>query len=118
MEIVTDAYVATLSDQYSRTDTNMLFEYQDPDGYTYVVFGLWNVITCKIKVCSYSEKNTKEIHYPTVYFCHTVGAQNGTIFAVAGSFRVVAMSPDNGLATLSKQINGLRDRSSEKRDAI
>ena len=114
VEIVTDAYVATLSDQFSRTGTNMLFEYQDSDGYTYVVFSLWNVIIYKIKVCSHSEKNTNGIHCPTAYFYHTDGTQNGTIFAVVGSFRVIAMSPDNGLATLSQEIKNRLSKLGER----
>ena len=38
VELVVDAFTWELSDRVSRTGTNMLFEYNDYDGYTYVVF--------------------------------------------------------------------------------
>ena len=67
VEVVTDAYVTTLFDQFSRTGTNALFEYQDSDGNTYVVFSLWNVISYKIKVCTHSVKKDIATHRQTAY---------------------------------------------------
>lgn len=119
VEVVTDAYVTALSDQFSRTGTNMLFEYQDSDENTYVVFKLWNVIAYKVKVCSHYENADKRIQCPTAYFYHADGTQDGKIFGITGNFHINAMSPVAGLSTMCQEIKlrlsklGERDLSRE-----
>ncbi len=119
VEVVTDAYVTTLFDQFSRTGTNALFEYHDSDGNTYVVFSLWNVISYKIKVCTHSVKKDIATHRQMAYFYHSDGTQNGTIFCVVGNLHVNAMTPAEGLSVLAQEIKsrlfklGERDLSRE-----
>ena len=50
VNIVNDSYVTMLTDRFSRTGSNMLFEYNDSDGNVYVIFCLWNVIAYKVMV--------------------------------------------------------------------
>lgn len=111
VEIVTDAYVVALSDKFSRTGTNMLFEYQDSDGHTYVIFNLWNVITYKVKVGSHNGKRT---HCPTAYFYHADGTQNGTILCVLSHFHVNAMAPIDGISELSQEIKSRLSKLGER----
>ncbi len=118
VDIVNDAYVTTLSDRFSRTGSNMLFEYNDPDGNVYVIFSLWNVITYKVKVCIHNEK-PGIYHCPTAYFYHADGTQKGIIFGVYGNFRINAISPDGEASELYTDIKirlsqlGERDLSRE-----
>lgn len=74
VNIVNDAYVTMLADCFSRTGSNMLFEYNDSDGNVYVVFCLWNVIAYKVKVGMHSEKPSIALCH-TAYFYHADGSQ-------------------------------------------
>lgn len=102
VDVVNDSYVAMLSERFSRTGSNMLFEYNDPDGNTYVIFSLWNVIAYRVKVCTHSAEPSIA-HCPIAYFYHVDGTQKGTMFGVLGDFHVSAISPSVGLSTLSQE---------------
>lgn len=52
---VTDTVLYTMLDNCSRSGSNSLFAYDDADGYTYVVFCLWNTVAYKTRICK-SEK--------------------------------------------------------------
>ena len=118
VDIVNDGYVAMLSERFSRTGSNMLFEYNDSDGNTYVIFFLWNVIAYRVNVCTHSAPPSN-IHCPIAYFYHADGTQESTLFGVAGDFHVSAISPPAGLSALSQTIKsglsklGERDLSRE-----
>lgn len=118
VDVVNDAYVAMLSDRFSRTGSNMLFEYNDSDGNTYVIFCLWNVIGYRVKICMHDEK-PNIAHSPIAYFYHADGTQNGTMFGVLGNFHVNTVSPTVGLSELYQEIKtrlsklGERDLSRE-----
>lgn len=103
VEVVNDKFVVTLSDCYSRTGSNMLFEYNDSDGNTYVIFFLWNVIGYKVKVCEYDE-NPCTTHCPIAYFYHADGTQDSIVFGVLGIPHVSAISPCAGLTKLFQEI--------------
>lgn len=97
VNVVDDAYVAMLADHFSRTGSNMLFEYSDSDGNIYVIFCLWNVIAYKVKVGMHSEKPSIA-HCPIAYFYHADGSQNGIMFGVYGDFHVKATPPNTGIS--------------------
>ena len=67
VSVVNDAYVTMLADRFSRTGSNMLFEYNDSGGNVYVIFCLWNVIAYKVKVGMHNEKPSM-VHCPIAYF--------------------------------------------------
>lgn len=113
VDVVNDAHVTMLSDCISRTGSNMLFEYNDSDGNTYVIFYLWNVIAYRVKVCMHDEK-TNIVHYPIAYFYHADGTQNDTIFGVYGHFHVKAVSPTVGLSELNQEIKSRLSKLGER----
>lgn len=113
VDIVNDAYVTMLSDRFSRTGSNMLFEYNDSDGNTYVIFCLWNVIIYRVKVCMHDEENNIA-HCPIAYFYHADGTQKGIMFGVYGHFHVNAVSPTVGLPELSLEIKPRLSRLGER----
>lgn len=102
-----------LSDRFSRTGSNMLFEYNDSDGNTYVIFCLWNVIIYRVKVCMHDEENNIA-HCPIAYFYHADGTQKGIMFGVYGHFHVNAVSPTVGLPELSLEIKPRLSRLGER----
>lgn len=118
VNIVNDDYVKVVADRFSRTGSNMLFEYNDPNGNIYVIFCLWNVITYKVKIGVHNEKPSL-VHCPIAYFYHADGSQNGVMIGVYGNFRVNATSPNVGVCELYSEIKfrlsklGERDLSKE-----
>ena len=113
VDVVNDAYVTMLSDCFSRTGSNMLFEYNDSDGNTYVIFCLWNVIGYRVKVCMHDEK-PNIAHCPVAYFYHADGTKNGTMFGVLGHFHVNAVSPTVGLSELYQEIKSRLSKLGER----
>lgn len=118
VNIVNDSYVKAVADRFSRTGSNMLFEYNDPNGYIYVIFCLWNVIAYKVKIGVHNKKPSM-VHCSIAYFYHADGSQNGVIFGVYGNFHVNASSPNVGISELYSEIKfrlsklGERDLSKE-----
>lgn len=51
VEIVSAPIFYEAMDQLSEPGTNSCFQYDDIDGYRYVIFNLWNVIAYKVKIC-------------------------------------------------------------------
>lgn len=113
VDIVNDAYVTMLSDGFSRTGSNMLFEYNDSDGNTYVIFYLWNVIGYRVKVCIHDEK-PNIAHCPIAYFYHSDGTQNDTMFGVFGNFHVNTISPSVELSELYQEIKSRLSKLGER----
>lgn len=107
VELVVDAFTWELSDRVSRTGTNMLFEYNDYDGYTYVVFSLWNTILYKVKICESDTRNEKETNFINTYLFHVDGTQESAMFGILGKAHVISESPEEGLSRLCLEI---RDR--------
>ncbi len=113
VNVVNDAYVTMLADRFSRTGSNMLFEYNDSDGNVYVIFCLWNVIAYKVMVGKHSE-NPSVAHCPIAYFYHADGTQNGTMFGVYGDFHVNATSPNVGISELYLEIKSRLSKLGER----
>lgn len=107
VELVVDAFTWELSDRVSRTGTNMLFEYNDYDGYTYVVFSLWNTILYKVKICESDTRNEKETNFINTYLFHVDGTQESAMFGILGKAHVISESLEEGLSRLCLEI---RDR--------
>ena len=113
VNVVNDAYVTMLADRFSRTGSNMLFEYNDSDGNVYVIFCLWDVIAYKVMVSIHNEK-PGIAHCPIAYFYHADGSQNGTMFGVYGDFHVNATSPDVGISEIYSEIKSRLSKLGER----
>ena len=119
VELVLDKYTWTMADTFSRTGSNMLFEYDDQDGNTYVVFSLWNVILYKIHICRHCTTLFSIANTYNAYFYHVDGTQDETMIGVYGSLRVISKMPKEGIALLADEIKlrlsklGERDLSRE-----
>lgn len=51
VDIIIDGNYYTAIDQLSEVGTNAFFQYDDIDGYRYVVFDLWKTISYRVRIC-------------------------------------------------------------------
>lgn len=84
VDIVVDGNYYVSIDQMSEVGTNSLFQYDDRDGYRYVVFDLWKTIAYRVKICKSSETSTK---FPSngvinLYLYHFDGRKTSTAFGI------------------------------------
>lgn len=68
----------------SEVGTNSLFQYDDRDGYRYVVFDLWKTIAYRVKICKSSEISTKlpSNGVMNLYLYHFDGRKTTTAFGI------------------------------------
>lgn len=110
VELVVSAPVWALMEMFSRTGSNMLFEYQDVDGYTYVIFGFWNVILYKIRICKSAAPNMELANCYTCYLYHVDGTEEGHLYGWYGKNEIAAVKPNVGLSVLCEVV---KDRMSK-----
>lgn len=84
VDIVVDGNYYVSIDQMSEVGTNSLFQYDDRDGYRYVVFDLWKTIAYRVKICKSSETSTKLPSNGVInlYLYHFDGRKTSTAFGI------------------------------------
>lgn len=84
VDIVVDGIYYVSIDQVSEVGTNSLFQYDDRDGYRYVVFDLWKTIAYRVKICKSSETSTKLSSNGGInlYLYHFDGRKTSTAFGI------------------------------------
>lgn len=83
VSIVVDSYYYRLVDCLSDFGSNALFEYDDVDGYKYVVFALWNAIAYKVRIGKSSAiKANHSSEMLIMYLYHIDGTQETKPFGV------------------------------------
>lgn len=76
--IIDDSYYFVI-DNISEIGTNSFFQYDDIDGYKYVVIDFWNVISYRIRICK-SINNQQSIYF-RIYLYHIDGSKSESMFA-------------------------------------
>ena len=104
VELVIDAMTWALMDQFSQTGSNMLFEYCDTDGNTYVIFGFWGVIIYKVKVCKNDDVQFTNANIYNSYFYHVDGTDSGAMFDIHGTQKILSENCNQALSRLCKEI--------------
>lgn len=120
VQIVTDDSLQQVVDLYSRTGSNMLFEYA-VDGNNYVIFSLWNVILYKISISKQKDAKDCEIaQLHKLFFYHVDGKKEEITIGTCGAkFDIESKEPDIALSMLVERIKdalsqlGNRDLSKE-----
>lgn len=61
-------------DQMSEVGTNALFQYDDIDGYRYVVFDLWKTVAYRVRICKLLNNNARDAKslFFELYLYHVV----------------------------------------------
>lgn len=69
-------------DQMSDIGTNALFQYDDVDGYRYVVFDFWKTIAYRIRICKSPNNNGNNVRslFFELYLYHVDGSKSKTAF--------------------------------------
>jgi len=122
VSIVNDGNLIYAFDSLSRTGTSYIFEYNDYDGFCYVIFGLWNVITYKIKICKTKECDNASKGTISVSLFHVDGTAKDTVLgmiSIAGeAIHINSVSPQEGISMLSsiikKRLSSLGERDLSK----
>lgn len=82
VDIIIDGnYYATI-DRLSEIGTNAFFQYDDVDGYRYVVFDFWKTISYRVRICKSPEGiacDTKALFFE-LYLYHIDGSKSTTVF--------------------------------------
>lgn len=85
VDIIIDQDYYFAIDQLSEIGTNTLFQYDDLDGYRYVIFDFWKSIAYRVRICRSPANTTIDtaqlIFHPYLY--HIDGTKSDTVF---GSF--------------------------------
>lgn len=84
VDIIIDGNYYTAIDQLSEVGTNAFFQYDDIDGYRYVVFDLWKTISYRVRICKSPDvySLTQNILFFELYLYHVDGSKSETAFAV------------------------------------
>lgn len=104
VDIISDGCYYGAIDQLSEVGTNSFFEYDDTDGYKYVVFDLWNTISYRVRICkslgniTYN-KNGNSLMFE-LYLYRLDGSKSKTTFGVlclgnSGKFNLITVEPKN-----------------------
>ena len=82
VDIIVDGNYYFAIDQLSEIGTNAFFQYDDIDGYRYVVFDFWKTISYRVRICK-SPKNiacdTRALAFE-LYLYHIDGSKSKTVF--------------------------------------
>lgn len=66
----------------SQVGTNALFQYDDIDGYRYVVFDFWKTIAYRVRICKLPNNNARDAKslFFELYLYHVDGSKSKTAF--------------------------------------
>ena len=114
VELVIDAMTWALMDNFSRTGSNMLFEYCDIDGNTYVIFGFWGVIIYKVKICKNENMQFIDANIYNSYFYHVDGTDSGAMFGIYGKPQILSDKCEQALSSLCGEIKSRLSKLGER----
>lgn len=82
VDIVTDGAYYLAIDEYSEIGTNAFLQYDDIDGYRYVIFDLWKTIAYRVKICKSptgSFANARVLQFE-LFLYHIDGSKSKSVF--------------------------------------
>lgn len=104
VNIVICPYTYTLLDSNTRTGSNMAFEYDDDDGYTYVIFSLFSVVIYKVRICRHGNNSLSCANMNRAFFYHVDGTTDQVVFATFGQNVIASEAPNVALKRLCSDI--------------
>lgn len=82
VDIVYDKDYYSMIDAVSLEGTNSLLQYDDYDGYRYVIFDLWKVIAYRVRICKTSELSKRISDRVMIFEYHLDGSQCKSILGI------------------------------------
>lgn len=82
VDIIIDGNYYYVIDELAEVGTNSFFQYDDIDGYRYVVINFWNTISYRVRICKFLNtyiKNNKALMFE-LYLYHIDGRKTRTVF--------------------------------------
>ena len=119
VDLVVSQFAYIILDSHARTGSNMAFEYDDIDGYTYVIFSLFGVLMYKVMICRHGKDTLEQVSSNCAYFYHVDGSTEKIEFVIVGPSTISSEAPGAGLSRLCTDIKqrfaklGERDLSRE-----
>lgn len=104
MELVVSKSAYALLDSYARTGSNMVFEYDDKDGFTYVIFSLFGVLMYKVRICYHGKAELSAANSNCAYYYHADGSSEEIQFMTVGANTIASEEPAAGLSRLCMDI--------------
>ena len=104
VSLVISQQAYTIMDSHMRTGSNMVFEYDDIDGFTYVVFGLFGVLMYKIRICRHGKAMLDSVNFNQAFFYHVDKSTEVIEFGTVGARTFSSEAPPQGLHRLYKDI--------------
>ena len=82
VDVIVDGNYYFCIDQLSEIGTNSFFQYDDVDGYRYVVFDFWKVVAYRVRICKSPEKITQNDNSQifNLFRYHIDGRKTKTVF--------------------------------------
>ena len=82
VDIIFDRYYYIAIDELSEIGTNSFFQYDDIDGYRYVVMDFWKAISYRIRICKSPNENLSDAQalFFKMYSYHIDGSKSQTAF--------------------------------------
>lgn len=101
VDIIYDGGYYGAIDEMSEIGTNSFFQYDDINGYRYVVFDLWNVISYRVRICKSSTSNItiiSNINLLELYLYRLDGSKSKSKFGVIcydnrKKFSIITLDP-------------------------
>lgn len=103
-ELVISQFAYVLLDSHARTGSNMAFEYDDEDGFTYVIFSLFGVLMYKVRICCHGKAVLSTTNKNFADFYHVDGSIEGVEFVTMGLNTITSEEPTVGLSRLCMDI--------------
>lgn len=104
VELVISQFAYVLLDSHARTGSNMAFEYDDEDGFTYVIFSLFGVLMYKVRICCHGKAVLSTTNKNFADFYHVDGSIEGVEFVTMGLNTITSEEPTIGLSRLCMDI--------------
>lgn len=104
VELVVSKFAYVLLDSHARTGSNMAFEYDDMDGFTYVIFSLFGVLMYKVRICHHGKAELNAANSNCAYYYHADGISEEIPFVTVGPNSIASEDPAAGLSRLYKDI--------------
>lgn len=104
VELVISQFAYVLLDSHARTGSNMAFEYDDEDGFTYVIFSLFGVLMYKVRICCHGKAVLSTTNKNFADFYHVDGSIEGVEFVTMGLNTITSEEPTVGLSRLCMDI--------------